>query len=230
MLLAEGTPALGRWETSLAPRPAGTSLSWRVRVSDGSLVAETNDESVIVAGSDSPVTLNEILADPAADLAGDANGDGVRDTSDDEFVEVYNRSDQVIDLAGWELRDATAMRHVFAAGSVLSPGQMFVVFGGGVPTGIPSPSDVASSGGLSLNNTGETVSLLGPDGVARDVHVYGAEANADQSLIRVPDGSGDWTRPGDLGFGWLFSPGSLNEGPSVVSETSWADVKALYRR
>jgi hypothetical protein len=230
MTLAEGTSVLGRWETALAPRPAGTSLAWRVRVSDGSLVAETNDETVVVAGSDSPIVLNEILADPAADLAGDANGDGIRDTSDDEFVELFNRGDQVLDLAGWELRDATAVRHVFAPGSLVDPGQMFVVFGGGVPTGIPSPSVVASTGLLSLNNTGETVSLVDPDGVTGDVHVYGAEANADQSLIRVPDGTGGWTRPGDLGFGWLFSPGLRNEGPSVVSEASWADVKALYRR
>ncbi len=230
MTLADGSPVLGRWETALAPRPAGTSLAWRVRVSDGSLVTETNDESAIVAGSDSPIVLNEILADPAADLAGDANGDGIRDTSDDEFIELYNRGDQVLDLAGWALRDSTAVRHVFPAGSGVNPGQMFVVFGGGVPTGIPSPSVVASTGALSLNNTGDIVSLVDPDGVTGDVHVYGAEANADQSLIRVPDGTGGWTRPGDLGFGWLFSPGLRNEGPSVVSEASWADIKSLYRR
>jgi hypothetical protein len=230
MTLADGTTSLGCWETVLAPRPAGTSLEWRVRVSDGTLVAETNDEATVIAGSDSPVVLNEILADPPPDLAGDANGDGVRGTADDEFVELVNRSSEIVDLSGWALWDGTAVRHEFPLGSVLGPGEFFVVFGGGVPTGVPSATDVASSGGLSLNNSGDSVSLVGSDGVSRDVHAYGAEANADQSLIRVPDGTGDWTRPGDVGFGWAFTAGLPNEGASALSQASWSKIKALYRR
>jgi hypothetical protein len=230
MTLADGTPALGTWEAALTPRPAGTSLIWRVRVSDGSLVSETNDEEIVVAGSNSPVVLNEILADPPPDLAGDANGDGVRGSADDEFVELVNRGEAPVDLSGWELHDATALRHEFVVGPVIGPGEMFVVFGGGTPTGIPSPATVASTGGLSLNNSADTVSLKGPDGVARDVHVYGSEANTDQSLIRVPDGDGDWTRPFDVDFPWAFSPGLLNAAPSVVSQASWGDIKALYHR
>ena len=36
--------------------------------------------------------INEIHADPAADLPGDANGDGIRDAGDDEFIEFVYRS------------------------------------------------------------------------------------------------------------------------------------------
>ena len=48
--------------------------------------------------------------------------------------------------------------------------------------------------------------------------------------VRLPDGDGDWTRPGDEGFAWAFSPGLSNAGPSVVSPVSWGRVKALFRR
>jgi hypothetical protein len=208
--------------------PAGTTLGIRVQTSDGTLVSSTNEEGVIVAGANSPVVLNEILADPPADLAGDANGDGVRSTADDEFVEILNRGGAGVDLSGWSLRDATGLRHEFPAGFVLPAGAYFVVFGGGTPTGIPSGTTVASTGGLSLNNTADEVQLVGPDGVANDVHTYGSEANGDQSLIRVPDGDGEWTRPLDQGYSWRFSPGAANAAPTAVSETSWTKIKSLY--
>jgi hypothetical protein len=112
---------------------------------------------------------------------------------------------------------------------MLGAGEILVVFGGGTPTGIPSRAEVASSGGLSLNNTGDTVQLIGSDGIPRDTRAYGSEANADQSLIRVPDGTGAWTRPGDEGFPWLFSPGAANGVTTSLQQRSWAEVKALYR-
>jgi hypothetical protein len=176
------------------------------------------------------VVLNEILADPPPDLAGDANGDGVRSNSDDEFVEIYNRGDTAVDLGGWTLHDASGLRHEFAAGVVLAPGEWCVVFGGGQPTGIPGMVATASSGALSLNNTGDEVRLVAHDGVIQDVHVYGGEANADQSLIRHPDGDGEWTRPFDIGLPWAYSPGASNAPPAAISEQSWGSVKALYHK
>ena len=54
----------------------------------------------IIPARAATIVINEILADPAADLAGDANGDGVRGTYDDEFVEIVNSSAGSIDLSG----------------------------------------------------------------------------------------------------------------------------------
>ena len=231
MTQTEGEVTHGTWSRSLGVWPAGTVLTFSVQVSDGTLLAATNDEDVVVAASFSPVALNEVLADPPADLAGDANGDGVRHTSDDEFVEIVNVGGVPLDLTGWTLHDASSPRHEFASGPVLDPGEMFVVFGGGSPTGIPSGADVASSGGLSLNNTGDEVHLRDDQGVSRSVLVYGSEANSDQSLIRVPDGTGDWTRPGDEGYSWAFSPGLPNTSSTTsLSETTWGAVKSLYRQ
>jgi hypothetical protein len=175
------------------------------------------------------VVLNEILADPPPDPNGDANGDGVRSSSDDEFVEIINHGDAAVDLSGWAIADSTNVRHVFPAGVILAPGEFYVVFGGGTPTGIPSRSAVASTGTLSLNNTAETVRLLDAASALKDSHAYGAEGNGDQSLIRVPDGDGAWTRPHDEGFVWSYSPGRANGGPSPVSTSSWGEIKALYK-
>jgi len=42
--------------------------------------------------------VNEVLYDPGADAAGDANGDGIRDPLADEFVEFYN-SNPILDIS-----------------------------------------------------------------------------------------------------------------------------------
>ena len=212
----------------LPAQPAGTELRVAVQVSDGVLLELSGETVVQVTGGDAPVVLNEILADPPPDLAGDANGDGVRDNSDDEFIEIYNRGDTAVDLGGWTLHDASGLRHEFAPELVLGPGEWCVVFGGGEPTGIPGTVTVASSGGLSLNNTGDEVRLVADDDVVQEVHAYGSEANADQSLIRYPNGDGDWTRPFDVGLSWAFSPGVSNDLPAAISQESWGSVKALY--
>jgi hypothetical protein len=175
------------------------------------------------------VALNEFLADPPPDLAGDANGDGTRDSAEDEFVEILNYGATPVDISGWTIQDATGVRHEFAKGVTLEAGEIYVVFGGGTPTGIPSRSDVASSGGLSLNNTADEVKLVGADAVNRDAHAFGAEGNEDQSVARIPDATGAWSLPHDAGYTWSFSPGVLNESPSPVESESWGRVKSLYR-
>ncbi|MHC4093923.1 MAG: lamin tail domain-containing protein, partial [Planctomycetota bacterium] len=98
--------------------------------------------------------INEIHADPAADLPGDANGDGVRDSSDDEFVEIYNNTGGDLDISGWELADGFGFRHEFPGGTMIAPACAVVVFGGGSPTGAFGGAVVqtASTGSLGLNN------------------------------------------------------------------------------
>lgn len=144
--------------------------------------SEVNHPQVLIA---------EIHADPASDLTGDANGDGVRDALDDEFVELINTGWTAIDISGFTLHDAGGLRHTFASGTILPPREATVVFGGGTPTGAFGNAAanglvfVASSGGLSLNNTGgETVTLKNNAAVVVQAHTYGNEANDDKSLTR----------------------------------------------
>jgi len=175
----------------------------------------------------SGIGLNEILADPPPDLAGDANRDGVRNSSDDEFVELINRGPAPVDLAGWSLRDSVEVRHVFpdSVPLVLSPGELATVFGGGTPTGFSGLVFTASSGRLSLNNGGDLVELLAPGGSTQDSHAYGAEGGRDLSLVRLPDGTGEWHLAGDLGSQAPHSAHLLNGGAAAPQASTWGQLK-----
>src|SRR5215213_966671 len=52
------------------------------------------------------VGINEFLADPPDGLAGDANGDGTRSASQDEFIEIINRTSAPVDIGGFTLSDS----------------------------------------------------------------------------------------------------------------------------
>ncbi|MEO0417790.1 MAG: lamin tail domain-containing protein [Pseudomonadota bacterium] len=167
------------------------------------------------------VVINEIHADPASDISGDANGDGARDFSDDEFVELVNTSSSAVDLSGFTLSDSVSVRHTFAAGTTLEAGQAIVVFGGGTPTGTFGGATVvtASSGAVGLNNGGDTVTLVDTNGATVDEVVYGSEGGSNQSLTRDPDGTGDFVQHTSAtdANGALFSPGTQVDGSAFAA-------------
>jgi len=160
--------------------------------------------------------INEINADPDT-TAGDANGDGVAQFSDDEFVEIVNNSGAGVDISGWTISDGFSVRHTFPSGSFIPDSCSVVVFGGGTPTGTFGHSVVqtASTGALGLNNGGDTVTLF--DGVGNVASTgYGSEGGDNQSLTRDPDVTGmvplvKHTLATGSG-GALFSPGTMVDG------------------
>ena len=89
----------------------------------------------------------------------DWNGDGAANT-DDEWVEIYNRGSAAIDLGGWALDD------IAAGGARLTSSR---------PARCCSPAASCCSSapsGVALNNDGDTVRLLGPDGAEVDTFAY----------------------------------------------------------
>ena len=161
------------------------------------------------------VVLNEFLADPAADLPGDANGDGTRDSSDDEFIELVNVSGADLDISGWSISDAVQVRHTFPSGSVIPADCSAVVFGGPTPTGVFGGALVqtASAGALGLNNGGDTITI--DDGASSTLEVvYGSEGGDNQSLTLDPDITGSFVAHSEAAAsgGALFSPGTLLDG------------------
>ena len=178
------------------------------------------------------LVVNEVLADPPDGAAGDANRDGVRSASEDEFVEIVNASAADIDLGGYriEARNASGaevLRHTFAPGSVLAPGTAAVVFGGAEAASF-NPHDAAfggalvhtaSAGALSLPNGGGAVTLRSPAGERVEQLTYGdenspLEGDRNQSLTRAPDVTGDFAL--HLGStpqpSRAFSPGTKLDG------------------
>lgn len=161
--------------------------------------------------------INEIHADPSAGIEGDANGDGTRDATGDEFVELVNTSAADIDISGWTLADGVGMRHTFPPGTVVQGNCALVVFGGNTPVGSFGGAlvQIASSGTLGLNNGGDTVTLTNPGDAATISAVYDGAGGNDQSLTLDPDVTGAaLVRHTDAAGsgGALFSPGTRIDG------------------
>jgi hypothetical protein len=162
------------------------------------------------------VVINEVLADPAPDALGDANGDGVRSAIDDEFVELVSTSAQPVDLSGWFLADGFGTRFVFPSGAQLLPGRAVLVFGGGdsdlaLDFFSVTGTEAFFGGGLGLNNSGDSLTLYRADGSSSDAMTYGGEGAGDRSLVRATEGdplAPFVVHPGDA----PFSPGTRMDG------------------
>jgi len=154
--------------------------------------------------------INEILADPDA-TNGDANGDGVVSTTDDEFVEIVNRSGYSVDISNWVISDGYSDRHTVTDGTTIGDGVALVVFSGGTPTGISGIVHTASTGALGLNNTSDDVTLKDASGGTIVTYSYGSEGGDNQSIARNPDYTGDFVKHSTIsGNAVLFSPGKTN--------------------
>jgi len=111
------------------------------------------------------LVLNEVML---ADNTADTNCDGSTTNNADEFVELVNKSNKVLDITGVTIDDESSFlgtlgpRHVFgasASGSLtLDPGKAVVVWGSGSPAcaGV-SNWFLSSTGSLGLNDGGDTV-------------------------------------------------------------------------
>lgn len=155
------------WRLAVVPRARhdAAQLIWSAGFFTFGSAAEPCTASPASAARD--LLVSEILADPPRGSAGDANRDGVRDPADDEFVEIVNRGATPLCLAGWSLGDAAnPSRHTFPLGTPLAPGEVLIVFGGGVPTGSFGGATVQTApDGLSLQVTGDVLSIRDADGV-----------------------------------------------------------------
>lgn len=189
--------------------------------------------TVVTGSACGSVVINEFMADPASDWS-PSDGDLVYDSLDDEWLEIYNTGPGSVDITGWRLRDAisdSSWKYGFSG--VLEPGEIFVVYGNEAYDWEEAFGYLKN--GLSLNNGGDTISLVRGDGTVADIVAYtSSEVRDDCSWGRMPDGSGDW---------WLFdelnpldppatnlppTPGDTNTG-SPVESMAWSRIKALYR-
>ena len=180
------------------------------------------------------VVLNELMPDPASDWS-PTDGDEVYDSLDDEWVEVLNVGTESVDITGWRLRDAVSdSSWRFGFNGVLGPGDFFVVFGNEAYEW--EDANGYSKNGLSLNNSGDTITLVSADlTTVVDLVTYeGGDIGDDRAWGRVPDGSPNWECIDGLnpatppGSGTPPTPGGPNVG-APVETIAWACIKALYR-
>mgnify|MGYP000026182885 CR=1 FL=1 len=190
--------------------------------------------SVPVKGN---IVINEALADPPTGAAGDANKDGTRSSTADEFVELVNVTGKDLKLDGVFLTEKGSSPKVlftFGKGLVLKAGKAVVIFGGGmtsdkqVNTGKPHTkfggalvytvkASATRSTGLSLTNTGKTLVLKNASKVELNAFTYGGNCsgNKDQSVTRKPDGTGSCALHTSASpTKSKFSPGTRTNGKS----------------
>ncbi|PRP66238.1 T9SS type A sorting domain-containing protein [Nonlabens agnitus] len=180
-----------------------------------------------------PLVLNEMHFDPASDISGDANGDGVRDASDDEFVELINTSNTPLILTGFTLSDASQVRHIFPDPTVVPANGVLVVFGGGMPTGTFGGAIVqtASEGALNLNNSGDNVVLSNPNSkIAIDFNSSSVSVSfgEDQSVTRNPDITGEFVLHTDANASLLYSPGLKVDGGTLTTSSLTQENFTIY--
>ncbi len=198
--------------------------------SDGDGINDSDDDCPNEAGlpeyngcSQPLLIINEVLYDPPSGDAGDANGDGTREAQEDEFIEFVNIGG-TLDLSGYTIHDNAQERHIFPEGTVIPPGGVLVLFGGGSPTGAFGNAIVqtATTGLLNMNNAGDFVTLYNNNGeVVLTFDIEPLSNNPDESYSRYPDLNTEPDSEGNLFYqhaslseslGTLFSPGTKIDG------------------
>ncbi|RJR28065.1 MAG: lamin tail domain-containing protein [Candidatus Latescibacterota bacterium] len=185
------------------------------------------------------IVVNEFVADPARDW----DGDGTTNLRDDEWIEIRNIGTVPVDLSAYRLADAegpTVFRYGFAG--TLDPGAVRVVYGS------DSRAWEEANGfplyGLSLNNTGDVVSLYrlaGGDTALVDSYAYReVAARDDRSIGRRSDAPSVWITFDALnpctatcdpaGTGCFPTPGSQNTCLTPAATATWGSIKGIYIR
>ncbi|HEX8634360.1 MAG TPA: Ig-like domain-containing protein [Pyrinomonadaceae bacterium] len=229
-------------DESIAVIDAG-GVARGVRAGTATITATSGEASATTRLTVFPLTIiiNEILADPPDGAAGDANRDGTRSSTQDEFIELVNASAADLNLGGYQLTTrgasgADTVRHTFAADTIVAPGACVVVFGGAQteaaafdpahPAFAGALVLKASTGGLSLTNGGSVVKLLDPAGALVEQLAYGGAGEPDgdrnQSLTRAPDVAGEFTlhETAPASGGRSFSPGTRVDATPFLNSVS----------
>lgn len=208
-LLPEQEAATGVDKGSIYKRAAmnGTRIDTDNNKADFAVVAETNvppvQQPTIGTGTtESPnqstaqtyegLIINELLPNPAAPKT-DAN---------DEFIELYNDSDQAIDMIGLTLQTGTSNSYSYKLTGSIGPRMYMVLY--------------ATQTKLTLSNSA---------GKARVIDTQGAILNETAAYGSAPSGS-SWQLHNDT-WSWSLSqtPGAVNSVPKTDVATS-PNVKA----
>ncbi len=115
-----------------------------------------------------PPSISELLPDPEPPLT----------DADNEFIELYNPNDSILNLENYSLRVGTSRTYTFGSGDSIGPKSFMAL--------------ESSRSGLALSNSGSTVALFGPDGIQIGDTVSYPAAKTGQSWSCI-DGIWQWT-------------------------------------
>lgn len=170
------------------------------------------------------LAINEVLANVPGGEAGDANADGVRDAYQDEFVEIVNRSGDLLDVSGVTLRIGEYNKFYFEE-ACLKPLEAAVIFGGGEPAEHIDYQVYIARARLSLGNSGGSVSLLSATGAQIDAMSYAESAAVSLTLSPEVEGS-EYVAHSVLSSARIFSPGTCASGATFAAGCVPEEVSA----
>lgn len=149
------------------------NYSVEVVVSDpkGGEASETFDFAVSPFDLSDAIVVNELYPKP--------------DTGEDEFIEITNTSDQVVELGGWQMTDGSRT-FTFESDATIEADGFFVLY--------------KSESSIALNDTGDSIQLLRPDESVADQITYTTAQKA-KSYARSSD-TWSWEDP---------TPGAKNQ-------------------
>ncbi len=169
----------GRWSVALPAAPGSLLFAVAAQMDGGFAVTAP---LLVLPGAGGNVLINEVLPSAWSDLNGDGDIDG-----DDEFIELYNPGDDPVSLVGWQVADQ---------GEDGGVGKHFTFGSGRFVTGRGFLKLWRKDTRLNLNNDGDALFLLRPDGSQADSISWEKAPGGGLSIARLPDG-GDWQSEGD---------------------------------
>lgn len=220
----------GRYVEHLIDRPALGAHDTVRRVSVRVAIDQPDDrpendtlrEAVTVPPMPSLITISEIMAEP--------------DERQCEYVELWNGTSTIVDVAGWTLEDASNRRVMVMPPAVILPGAYLAV---SADTMIVRVHDVGywtlMRPSVNINVTSDTVTLRTPEGLVVDRVFYDHESHAailttrGRSLERRPPWSATsdrsaWSSSVDPTGGTPGRTNSIGRPPPVLSGMrSWPD-------
>jgi hypothetical protein len=184
------------------------------------------------------VVVNEVFASIFG-TAADINGNGLNEELvEDLYIEIVNRSDDQVNLGGWQVlayteenRRGAEVAHVFPNPTILPGHASLVLMGGGDEAAMNAASDtlfggaivqVANTGGNGINLPDDNVGiikLVTAGGHIEDSIRYESDvADQSQALTRSPDLSGQFpTLHFDVSTAFeLYSPGRMLDGSAFT--------------
>lgn len=193
-------------------------------ISEGAII-EPDVLTLTIEDDDAPdIVINEVHADPTDGLDGDADGNGEREASADEFIEFVNNQNSDLNISGWKVFNNSDLKHTFTTGTILSANNALVLFGDSEvrPVGnfggalIQSSNESAS---LSLGEDGDNIRLVDSDG-NEVISLDYTSANNDQSIVRKPEITGEFEQHTTVAGNSekLFSPGTKVDGTAFGSK------------
>lgn len=188
------------------------------------MTTTTEDFAQGLSGNPGQVVITEIFPDPSP----------VVGLPEAEYVEIYNASNQLIDLANWQFGDRGSTNAVFPA-QTLFPGDYLVLCPTASVDSFPGLNVLGLSNFPSLNNSGDSLEILNSSGTVVDFAYYSDSWYQDEnkedggySLERIDPSyacpsDGNWRASNDIKGG---TPGAVN---SVNGSYSDVDAPQLDR-